>query len=137
MSEPLNGKTILITSAARRVGKIFAVACARGGANVVIQYGHSDAESEEVRNQMIGFGRRAWIFRADLNDSSQAADLIPLVAPSTPIHGLVNRAAIFVSLLLQHTSMEDWQKHLAINVTAPFLTYWLHAKQRISTIWIK
>lgn len=50
MNESLNGKTILITGAARRVGKIFALACARAGADVVIHHGHSDAEAEEVRN---------------------------------------------------------------------------------------
>lgn len=121
MNDSLSGKTILITGSARRVGRIFALACARAGADVVIHHGHSDAEAEEVRNEIMGLGRHALVFKADLSDSSQAESLIPLVNQSTPLHGLVNSAAIFESLSFETTSVEDWQKHLSINVTAPFL----------------
>src|SRR6266511_3215373 len=107
MNESLNGNTILITGAARRLGKIFALTCARAGADVVIHHGHSDAEAEEVRQKISGLGRRAWIFKADLSDSSQAESLIPLIMKSTPVHGLVNSAAIFGSLTLENTALED------------------------------
>jgi pteridine reductase len=129
MNEPLNGKTILVTGAARRVGKIFALACASAGANVVIHHAHSDAQAEEVRDRIIELGRRAWIFKADLSESSQAANLIPLVNESTSLHGLVNSAAIFGSLSLENTSLEDWQRHMAINLTAPFLLSQAFARQ--------
>jgi pteridine reductase len=129
MSESLNGKTILVTGAARRVGKILALACARAGADVVIHHGHSNAEAEELRNQIIEMGRQALVFKADLSDSSQAASLIPSVNESTPLHGLVNSAAIFGPLSFESTSMEDWQKHMAINLAAPFLLSQAFAKQ--------
>ena len=129
MSEPLIGKTILVTGAAKRVGKIFALACARAGADVVIHYGHSQAEAEMVREEILGMGRRAWTFPADFSDSDQAASIIARINESTPIHGLVNSAAIFKSLALETTSIEDWQKHLAINLTAPFLLSQAFAKQ--------
>jgi len=129
MNESLNGKTILITGAARRVGKIFALACARAGADVVIHHGHSDAQAEEVRNEIIGLGRHALVFKADLSDASQAESLIPLINKSTPLQGLVNSAAIFGPLSFENTSMEDWQKHLSINLTAPFLLGQAFAKQ--------
>jgi len=129
MSEPLDGKTILITGAARRLGKIFALSCARAGADVVIHHGHSDKEAEEVKNEIVGLGRRAWVFQADLSDSSQAQSLIPRINESTPLHGLVNSAAIFESLSLENTSSENWEKHIAINLTAPFLLSQAFAKQ--------
>jgi NAD(P)-dependent dehydrogenase (short-subunit alcohol dehydrogenase family) len=129
MSEPLNGKTILITGASKRVGKIFALACARAGADVVIHHGHSEEEAEEVGEEIRKLGRRAWPFQADLNDSSQVGGLIARINESTPLYGLVNSAAIFESLLLENTSVEDWQKHLAINLTAPFLLSQAFAKQ--------
>jgi len=129
MSEPLSGKTILVTGAARRLGKIFALSCARAGADVVIHYGHSDDEAEEARNEIVGLGRRAWIFQADLSDSSQSEGLIARINESTPLYGLVNSAAIFESLTLENTSIEDWQKHIAINLTAPFLLSQAFAKQ--------
>jgi NAD(P)-dependent dehydrogenase (short-subunit alcohol dehydrogenase family) len=129
MNDSLNGKTILITGAARRVGRILALACARAGADVVIHHGHSDAEADEVYKEISGLGRRAWVFKADLSDPSQAENLIPIVNKSTSLDGLVNSAAIFGSLSLDTTSLEDWQTHLSINLTAPFLLSQALAKQ--------
>jgi NAD(P)-dependent dehydrogenase (short-subunit alcohol dehydrogenase family) len=126
---PLKDKSILVTGAARRVGKIFALACARAGADVVIHHGHSDAEAEKVRDEIEGLERKAWIFKADLSDSSQAQSLIPQINDSTPLHGLVNSAAIFESLSLEETKIKEWEKHIAINLTAPFLLSQSFAKQ--------
>jgi NAD(P)-dependent dehydrogenase (short-subunit alcohol dehydrogenase family) len=117
----LKNKTVLITGAARRVGRIFALACARAGAGVVIHHGHSDAEAEKVCDEIKGLGQQAWIFKADLSDSSQTLSLIPRISESTPLHGLVNSAAIFAPLSLEQTTLKDWEKHFAINLTASFL----------------
>ncbi|HVF25647.1 MAG TPA: SDR family oxidoreductase [Anaerolineales bacterium] len=119
--EPLLNKSILITGAARRIGRIFALACARAGADVVIHHGHSDAEAEVLQDEINGLGRQAWIFKADLNDALQVQNLFPQIGESTGLHGLVNSAAIFEPLSLNQTSLDDWQKHISINLTAPFL----------------
>ena len=129
MSELLDGKTILITGGAKRVGKIFTLACARAGADVVIHYGHSAQEADATQQEVVRLGRQAWVIEADLSDSAQAQNLIPLINQSTPLHGLVNSAAIFESLSLETTSPEDWQTHLQINLTAPFLLSQTFAKQ--------
>jgi NAD(P)-dependent dehydrogenase (short-subunit alcohol dehydrogenase family) len=119
--QSLNAKTVLITGAARRIGRLFALACARAGADIVIHHAHSDADAESLRHEITGLGRQAWVFQADLSDSSQAQSLIPLINRSTPLHGLVNSAAIFEALSMESTSLEDWNKHIALNLTAPFL----------------
>jgi NAD(P)-dependent dehydrogenase (short-subunit alcohol dehydrogenase family) len=129
MNDSLNGKTVLVTGAARRVGRIFALACARAGADVVIHHGHSYKEAEAVREEIGVLGRRAWVFQADLSDSSAAGSLIPRINESTPLHALVNSAAIFESLSLENTSLDAWEKHLAINLTAPFLLSQAFARQ--------
>ncbi|HEX5942802.1 MAG TPA: SDR family oxidoreductase [Anaerolineales bacterium] len=129
MNEPLNGKTILVTGSAKRVGRIFALACARAGADVVVHHGHSEEEAEDTRDAITKLGRQAWVIQADLNDPAQAGNLIPLINESTPLHGLVNSAAIFESLSLENTSLENWQEHLQINLTTPFLLSQAFAKQ--------
>ena len=128
-NEPLKNRSILITGAARRIGRIFALACAQAGADVVIHHRHSDAEAEMLRDEIKGLGCQAWIFKADLNDSLQAQNLIPQINESTPLHGLVNSAAIFESLSLEQTTLKDWQKHIAVNLTVPFLFSQAFAKQ--------
>jgi NAD(P)-dependent dehydrogenase (short-subunit alcohol dehydrogenase family) len=129
MNASLSGKTILVTGGARRVGKLFALACARAGADVVIHHGHSDEEAEKTREEITALGRRAWVFEADFSDSSQAESLIPRISKSVPLDGLVNSAAIFESLSLENTSIEAWAKHFAINLTAPFLLSQAFARQ--------
>jgi len=129
MNEQLRGKTILVTGGAKRVGRIFSLACARAGANVVVHHGHSADEAQATSDEIRRMGRRAWVIEADLNDPAQAGNLIPLINESTPLHGLVNSAAIFASLSLETTSLEDWQTHLQVNLTTPFLLSQAFARQ--------
>ena len=117
----LLNKTILITGAARRIGRLLALACAKAGADIVIHHAHSDSDAKALLNEINRYGRQAWIYKADLSDSSQAQNLIHLINQSTPIHYLINNAAIFGSQTFETTSLEVWNDHLALNLTAPFL----------------
>ncbi|HET9906495.1 MAG TPA: SDR family oxidoreductase [Anaerolineales bacterium] len=126
---PLKNKSILVTGAAKRVGRIFALACARAGADVVIHHGHSDAEAEKVCDEIKELGGKAWVFKAELTDSSVVQGLIQRVNESTPLYGLVNSAAIFEPLTLEQTTIKAWETHLAINLTAPFLLSQAFAQQ--------
>ena len=127
--QPLTGKTLLITGAARRLGRLFALACARAGADIVIHHAHSDSDAQAVAAEISGLDRRAYIFESDFSDSESTRNLIPLINRSTPLHGLINNAAIFESLSLESTSLDDWNKHLNINLTAPFLLSQAFAQQ--------
>ncbi|GAB4462601.1 MAG: SDR family oxidoreductase [Anaerolineales bacterium] len=129
--EPLRGKTALVTGAARRIGRRLALACAHAGADVVIHHAHSDADAESLRAEISGLHRRAWVFQADLSDSSQAASLIPLINRISPIHFLINNAAIFEPLTFDSASLNDWNRHLALNLTAPFLLSQAFARQAV------
>ena len=129
---PLNGKTILITGAARRVGRIFALACGRAGANVIIHHGHSPTDAESLRDEIASFGPQAWVLTSDLSQPESASNLIERASEFSPLYGLVNNAAIFESLTLHDTTLDDWNRHLAINLTAPFLlcqAFAKHAKE--------
>jgi len=125
----LEDKTVLITGAARRIGRILALACANAGSNVVIHHAHSDADAETLLSEISGLNRQAWIFKADLSDSKQAQNLIPLINKSTPIHYLINNAAIFESHTFDSTSLDAWNNHIAINLTAPFILSQAFAQQ--------
>ncbi len=117
----LNGKTILITGAARRIGKSMALAIARAGANVIIHHGHSPEEAAKTQWQIQTLGVEAHIIQADLNDPNHIDSIIPHALEFGPLFGLVNNASIFDSLSLATTNLEDWEKHMRINLTAPFL----------------
>jgi NAD(P)-dependent dehydrogenase (short-subunit alcohol dehydrogenase family) len=129
MSESLIGKTVLVTGAARRVGRLFALACGRAGADVILHHGHSHTEALDVQEELASLGRRSWILPADLSKADEVSRLISQAKEFSPLHALVNSAAIFENLSLQETSLGDWERHLAINLTAPFLLSQAFAKQ--------
>ena len=124
----LAGKTILITGAARRVGRALALSVARAGGDVIIHHAHSPVDAEQTKAEILALGCRAHILVADLQDPALAAGLIDQASAYGPLFGLVNNAAIFEPLSWEATSLEAWQKHLAINLTAPFLLSQAFAK---------
>jgi NAD(P)-dependent dehydrogenase (short-subunit alcohol dehydrogenase family) len=118
---PLLDKTVLITGAARRVGRIFALGCAQAGADVIIHHGHSPDEAAKTRDEIQSLGRRAWTFASDLSRPAEASETISRANELSPLYALVNSAAIFEPLSLADTTLTDWERHLSINLTAPFL----------------
>ncbi len=64
----LEGKWVLITGAARRVGRALALAVGAAGGDVLIHYDRSQAEAESARDELLALGRRAVILQADLDD---------------------------------------------------------------------
>ena len=118
---PLHGKTVLITGAARRVGRILALACARAGADLVIHHGHSSQQALDVQKEIASYGRQSWILASDLSKADEVSRLISQANEIGPLYGLVNSAAIFEPLSLEQTTLADWERHMAINLTAPFL----------------
>jgi len=119
--QPLENKIVLITGAARRLGRRVALACAQAGAEIVIHHAHSESDAETLRDEINRLNRQAWIFQTDFSDSFQTRNLIPVINRSTPIHYLINNAAIFESISFDSASLDDWNNHLNINLTAPFL----------------
>jgi NAD(P)-dependent dehydrogenase (short-subunit alcohol dehydrogenase family) len=118
---PLSDRTILITGAARRIGRGLARACARAGADIVIHYHESQEQAAETRDEILAMGRQAWLIEADLASEADVNRMIRELSDAGPLYGLVNNAAIFESLSLQATTLAEWNRHLSINLTAPFL----------------
>jgi NAD(P)-dependent dehydrogenase (short-subunit alcohol dehydrogenase family) len=126
---PLDGTTVMVTGAARRVGRILALACGRAGADIIIHHGHSAHEALQLQEEIASFGRRAWVLTADLSNPEEVSRMISQAQGFAPLYALVNSAAIFESLSLQETTLADWERHIAINLTAPFLLSQAFAKQ--------
>lgn len=128
--QKLSDKTILITGAAKRVGKMFALACAKAGYNIIIHHGHSPAEANQLRDEITAsFHASAWVLSCDLSLPDSVSQLIEQANKISPLYALVNSASIFENLSFQETTLENWEKHFAINLTAPFLLSQAFAKQ--------
>lgn len=126
--KPLDGKTVLVTGGARRVGRLFALACGRAGAKVIIHHGNSAREALDIQKEIASLGPQAWILPSDLSNADEVSRLISHANEFSPLYALVNSAAIFEPLSFQDTKLEDWERHIAINLTAPFLLSQAFAK---------
>jgi NAD(P)-dependent dehydrogenase (short-subunit alcohol dehydrogenase family) len=118
---PLDKKLILITGAAKRIGRTLALSCAQAGADIIIHYGHSNSAALDTQKQIKSMGRQAWVLAADLSRPDEISDLILEVSKIGSLYALVNSASLFGALTLKETSLSDWEKHIAVNLTAPFL----------------
>jgi len=125
----LEGKRILITGAARRVGRGLALAIAHAGGDVVIHYGQSQDEALNLSEEIEGLGRKAYRVQADLSDPVQVGTLVTRASEHGLLYGLVNSAAIFEPHSWRDTSLEDWNRHLMVNLTTPFLLSQAFAQQ--------
>ena len=117
----LKGKTVIITGGGVRLGQAMALAVARDGGDVVIHYNRSHESAKQVQSQIHALGRKAHLVQVDLADPEQAIKLISEARSFAPLYGLVNSAAIFQSLDFPSTSLDDWEQHMMVNLTAPFI----------------
>ena len=119
-----NGKVALVTGAGRRVGRALALALGDAGCRVAVHYSQSEKDAQETAALISSLapGTEAVIIQADLEDPAQVESLASSVAEKLgPIEILVNNAAVFEQTALKDVSVNDWDRHFAVNVRAPFL----------------
>jgi len=117
----LRDRIVLVTGAARRIGRALAQASARAGANVVVHYWRSGDEAGDARREIEALGRKAWTLRADLARPGEATRLVEESARLGTLFALINNAAVFDEQTMQDTALADWERYLAVNLTAPFV----------------
>jgi pteridine reductase len=112
----LDGKTALVTGAARRVGRAIAEELAHAGARVVIHHAGSDDAAAELSLSLPG----SLVVKGDLRDPAAPARIVDeAVAATGRLDLLVNSAAGYARTPLDALSDEDWDAMLALNLTAP------------------
>ncbi len=118
----LQGKAVLVTGAARRVGRSIALALGQRGARVAIHYNKSKADAERLADDLRdSFGRDSLTVKADLTDVKQAAKMVDQVAKHFgALHVLVNNAAIYEKTPFEDVGVSDWNAHMNANLRAPF-----------------
>ncbi len=126
----LMGRRILITGGARRVGRALALAVAQAGADVAIHYSKSMEEAQKAAEEILSLGRKAIIIQEDLQNTGNLENIIDRVFNELGgMDALVNNAAIFEDLKWMETSFQDWDRHLKVNLTAPFFLSQAFAKK--------
>ena len=121
MSQELKGKTVLVTGGAHRVGRLICLSAAREGADIILHHFSSNAVAAETAEELSRLGVSVWLYSYDLSKANGIVAFIDTVWSEKPFDILVNSAAIFGDHRFEDTSLVDWERHLAVNLTAPFL----------------
>ncbi|WP_260739324.1 SDR family NAD(P)-dependent oxidoreductase [Tunturiibacter lichenicola] len=122
MDKLLKGKTVLVTGAAKRIGRTVALALAERGANVAITYLASQIEAEETVHALATHDVNALAIRCDLRNPEDIEQAVSAVVNDFGrIDLLVNNAGIFESKALENISVEQWDAMFTTNTRAPFL----------------
>lgn len=117
----LNGRVAVVTGSSRGIGRAVALALARQGADVVVNYSGREADAREVAGDITAMGRRALALRADVADPAQAAGLVEeAVKNFGRLDILVNNAGVTRDNLIPRMKEEDWDAVLSVNLKGAF-----------------
>ena len=118
----LGGKVALVTGGSRGLGRAIALAFARQGADVAINYRGNAAAADEVVAAIGQLGRQAVAIQGDTSAGREGCEAIVKAAMDRfgRIDILVNNAGITRDNLLMRMSETEWDEVMATNLSGPF-----------------
>ena len=123
-------KNVLVTGAAKRLGRAIALDLASAGWNVAIHYNGSSAEAEQVAAEIRAKGMKAALVQADFAREQEIAAVVPAAAKAIgPLTALINSASLFENDDWRSATRQSWDDHMEANLRAPFLLAQMFAKQ--------
>lgn len=117
----IQGKTALITGAAKRIGRAIALLLASEGVNLLLHYRRSRREALETQKEAERLSVRVRLIQADLAKFSGVRRLLREAYRQTPqIHLLINNASVFYKTPLGRVREKEWDEFFDVNLKAPF-----------------
>lgn len=118
MDLELNDKVVVVTGAARGIGRTIALEFAKEGANIVI---NDISDGTQVAEEIKKMGRKAIFIKANISDREEAEQLInKTVEKFGRIDILVNNAGITRDALIHKMSEENWNDVINVNLRGTF-----------------
>lgn len=119
----LENRVALVTGGSRGIGKATVYALAEEGANVGINYIKNKELAEQIcEGVRKKNGVKAIALKADVSVPDEVQEMVDtMLKEFGKIDILVNNAGIFAGSKLVDTTLEDWNRMFAINMTGVFL----------------
>lgn len=118
----LKGQKAIVTGSSSGIGTSVAMALAKSGADVVINYGRNSESANKIVEEIKAGGGNAIAIGADV---SKEEDVERMFAQTIETFGtvdiLVNNAGLQRDAQLDEMSLDDWNKVIGVNLTGQFL----------------
>lgn len=122
MMQDLKNRVALVTGGSRGIGAGIAVALARAGADVAVNYQKRADAANSVCTEIKNLGREAFPIQADVSVSAGVKAMIAEVESQLgPVDILVNNAGIAIPHSLEEVTEAEWDHVLTINLKSVFL----------------
>jgi glucose 1-dehydrogenase len=129
----LQGKIAVVTGAGTGIGQAIAVAFAKEGASVVVDYVGKSTIAQDTLDKINAIGARSLAVEADVSNQDQVNSLVKqTVAAFGRLDIMVNNAGIEKKFAFVDYPLEEWQKIIAVNLTGTFLCSQAAARQMIT-----
>ena len=116
-------KVVLVTGSSRGIGRSIAIAFAKEGANVIINYKSSEIDAEVAYDIISSYGNQCMSIKADVSNESNVKTMIDMIINKFGrIDILVNNAGIAIDSDFNDKTTSNWKKTMDTNVIGPFLT---------------
>ena len=117
----LTGRVAVVTGSGAGIGKAIALEFARAGAALVVA-DINLAAAQEVSKTIAASGSRAIAVHTDVSDPQSVDRLVEeTMAAFGQVNVLMNNAAIQVNKWIEDTTLEEWNRQMAVNVGGVFL----------------
>ncbi|WP_258548600.1 MULTISPECIES: SDR family oxidoreductase [Thalassospira] len=115
-------KTVLITGAAKRIGRALTLDLAKDGYDVALHCHHSRKDAETLADEIRALGQRACVISADLGREEDTHRVVREAQASLgPVGVLINNASTFEYDDVHSATRESWDLHMEANLRAPFV----------------
>ncbi|MGI4778602.1 MAG: SDR family oxidoreductase [Janthinobacterium lividum] len=122
MSPVLAGQPALVTGGDSGIGRAVALALARAGADVAVNYRKNLEAAEAVVDEIRGLGRRAIAIGADVSKEDEVEAMFArAVTEFGTLHVVVCNAGLQRDARFHEMTLDDWNAVIGINLTGQFL----------------
>lgn len=115
------GRTAIVTGAARGIGRAICLELAREGCNIAFNYHRSAGQAETLVSELTGMDRRAKAYATSVADPAAAESMVAEVKSEFgSVDYLVNNAGIIRDKLILRMTEQDWDDVLDTNLKGAF-----------------
>ena len=125
----LLGKIALVTGGAQKVGRILCLALAGAGADIAMNYWHTEEDARKTKSEIESLNRKCLALECDITDIEQVNRMMEKIEKRfNRLDILIHNASNFNQYPFMEVTEEIWESSFGVNLKGPFFVSQAAAK---------